>query len=247
MPQANTPPASLMADLSSSVPNSTRQNVSTKSDVPQALLMAREDSFGIVRPCDATMDTTMGVILFPGMPPRLWKSYSSGMPKSTVSPVEAMALVRAATSSRSELLTLNAETKDSISLSESPPSCMSDTMEPISSALSFPPFIFFLMDLTDSGRGEKTMSTTSPSDTEQRSIIRWGIITVPLYWSESDTATEDIVVLPPVILTRSVSSTPSLRQSSLHIITNGSEVRISVRRAVNLITGEMHSPIIKGF
>ena len=51
-------------------------------------------------------------------------------------------------------LTLNADTNESISLSVSRPSLMSDTMEPISSPSSSRPSIFFLMAIIDSGGGE---------------------------------------------------------------------------------------------
>ena len=77
----------------------------------------------------------------------------------------------------SELLILNAETNASISFSERLPSMISLTMESISSGDSFPPLIFFLMERTDSGRGEYLTSTTSPSDMPQRSCM-YGVITI---------------------------------------------------------------------
>ena len=88
--QENTPPASSVTRLTSSESRSTLQKVSTKSAVPQALLMALEDSFGMVRPLAAVMDTTMGVILFPGIPPKLWKSKTLAWSKEILSPVPAM-------------------------------------------------------------------------------------------------------------------------------------------------------------
>ena len=81
-----------MIDLTSSVPRSTLQKVSTKSAVPHALLIARDDSFGILRPAAATIETTMGVILLPGMPPKLWKSKTLSEPNDILSPVSAIAL-----------------------------------------------------------------------------------------------------------------------------------------------------------
>ena len=65
-----------------------------KSAEPQALLTARDDILGMVRPSDATIETTMGVILLPGRPPRLWKSNTGLIPRSTVLPVAAMERVR---------------------------------------------------------------------------------------------------------------------------------------------------------
>ena len=90
--QENTPPVESTIDDTSSVSRSTRQKVSTKSAVPDGLLMALDESFGMRRPSDATMDTTIGVILFPGTPPKLWKSKTLLSPKSRHLPVEAMTL-----------------------------------------------------------------------------------------------------------------------------------------------------------
>ena len=88
----NTPPTSEAMRLTSSESRSTSQKVSTKSAVPQALLMALDDSFGMVRPASAAIDTTMGVILFPGTPPKLWKSNTRTSSKDILSPVSAMDL-----------------------------------------------------------------------------------------------------------------------------------------------------------
>ena len=89
--QENTPPCSSVMRLTSSASRSTLQNVSTKSAVPQALLIALEDSLGIFRPAAATMETTTGVILFPGSPPKLWKSNTLSVPNDISFPVSAMA------------------------------------------------------------------------------------------------------------------------------------------------------------
>ena len=97
-PHENTPPTSMAILLTSSAGMSTLQNVSTKSEVPQALLMARDDVLGIMIPAAAHMDTTMGVILFPGTPPMLWKS-NTGLPlNSRRSPVSTIAFAWAAIS-----------------------------------------------------------------------------------------------------------------------------------------------------
>ena len=85
--------------MSFSAVTSIPQNVSTKSDVPHALLMARDDVLGSISPAAATMDTTMGVILLPGTPPMLWKSNTGDLSKGITSPVSTIALAKAAISS----------------------------------------------------------------------------------------------------------------------------------------------------
>ena len=100
-PHENTPPISWVISLSESASISTLQNVSTKSDVPHALLMAREEVLGIMMPAAATMDTTMGVTLLPGTPPRLWKSNTGVLSNLIISPVSAMATVKSAISEMS--------------------------------------------------------------------------------------------------------------------------------------------------
>lgn len=95
----NTPPVSSEMRRTSSASRSTLQNVSTKSAVPQALLIARDDSLGMVSPAAATMDTTIGVILLPGRPPKLWKSKTCLSWNVSSSPVSAYARAMAAISS----------------------------------------------------------------------------------------------------------------------------------------------------
>ena len=150
-PQANTPPTSSVTRFRLSASMATSQNVSTKSDVPHALLMAREDSLGIMTPAAATMDTTMGVILLPGTPPRLWKSNTCGLSNSIMSPVLAMALVKSAISSISMPLMYRAVSHAEISILDSLLFRMSTTMDSISSFDSFSPSIFLRIDLTESG------------------------------------------------------------------------------------------------
>ncbi len=122
--------------------------------MPQALLTALEDIFGMTRPSEATMDTTTGVMLLPGTPPRLWKSNTGDTPSSAVLPVDAMALARSATSDRSEFMVVKAETKVSISFWVIEPSEISWTIDIISDAVSLEPSIFLLMERMDSGGGE---------------------------------------------------------------------------------------------
>ena len=150
-PHANTPPTSSDTRFSESASISTLQKVSTKSEVPQALLMARDESFGIMIPAAATMDTTMGVILFPGTPPRLWKSNTGCLSNSMMSPVLAMALVKSAISPMFIPLMYRDVSQAEISILESLLLRMSTTMDSISSFESFSPSIFLRMDLTESG------------------------------------------------------------------------------------------------
>ena len=150
-PHANTPPTSSATRLRVSTSSSTLQKVSTKSDVPQALLMAREDVFGIMTPAAATIDTTMGVILFPGTPPKLWKSNTGCLSNLIMSPVWAMALVKSAISSMSMPLMYSAVNQAEISIFDSLFSRMSDTMASISSLESFSPSIFLRIERTESG------------------------------------------------------------------------------------------------
>ena len=107
----------------------TSQKVSTKSDVPHALLIARDESLGIIIPSAATMDTTMGVILLPGMPPRLWKSNTGSLSNLIMSPVSAMALVKSAISSMSMPFMCREVSHAEISILDSLFSRMSVTIE----------------------------------------------------------------------------------------------------------------------
>ena len=47
-------------------------------EVPAGEVIAREDVLGIIRPLAATMATTSGVVLFPGIPPMLCLSTTIG-------------------------------------------------------------------------------------------------------------------------------------------------------------------------
>ena len=51
------------------IENSTLAIVSMTSAVPAALVIALEDVFGIINPAAAQIETTIGVVLFPGIPP----------------------------------------------------------------------------------------------------------------------------------------------------------------------------------
>lgn len=55
--------------LTSSKENSTFAIVSITSAVPDAEVIARDELFGIINPAAAQIETTIGVVLFPGIPP----------------------------------------------------------------------------------------------------------------------------------------------------------------------------------
>src|SRR3989338_7945275 len=55
--------------LTSFTENSTGAIVSITSAVPAALVIALEEDFGIINPAEAHIETTIGVVLFPGIPP----------------------------------------------------------------------------------------------------------------------------------------------------------------------------------
>ena len=150
-PHANTPPTSSAMDMSLLALSSTSQKVSTKSDVPHALLIALEEVLGIIRPAAATMDMTMGVILLPGTPPRLWKSNTGDLENFTMSPVFAMAMVKSAISAMSIPLMCKAVSQADISMLAILFSRISLTMASISSLVSLPPSIFLRTYLTESG------------------------------------------------------------------------------------------------
>ena len=137
--------------LTESASISTSQNVSTKSDVPHALLMAREDILGIMTPAAATMETTIGVILLPGTPPKLWKSNTGCLSNLIMSPVWAIAFVKSAISSMSIPFMYRAVSHADISILDSLLSNMSTTTDSISSRASLSPSIFLLMERTESG------------------------------------------------------------------------------------------------
>ena len=210
-PHAKTPPTSSDTLFSFSASMRTSQKTSTKSEVPHALLMARDESLGIMIPAAATMETTMGVILFPGMPPRLWKSNTGSLSNLMISPVSAMATVKSAISSMSISLMYRAVSQAEISILDSLFSRISSTMARISSLSSFSPSIFLRME---SGLGAYWTFTTSPSSTPHLSMRLRCIRTAPFSTSVSDLLTRATMVLLPVMLTRSFSLTPISKQSS---------------------------------
>lgn len=73
---------------------STLVSTSIVSAVPAGDVMARDDVLGMVKPCAATMATTIGVVLLPGKPPTQCLSTISSCPQSSLSPLSTMARVR---------------------------------------------------------------------------------------------------------------------------------------------------------
>ena len=192
--------------------------------MPHALLIAREDSLGILRPAAATMETTIGVILFPGSPPKLWKSKTLSDPKEILSPDSAMALAYAAISSVSIPLMYSAVSQAEASILESLPATTSATSCEIFSGSRRFPSIFSRMYLTDSGLWDTATSAIPPTATPARSCTEGGTSTVPGETRVSETDTIAMAADPPEILTRSPSATPRTRQSSSCISTVGSDV-----------------------
>lgn len=60
------------------------------SAVPAGEVMAREDVFGIVSPCAATIATTIGVVRFPGKPPTQCLSITGETSQSPASSISRM-------------------------------------------------------------------------------------------------------------------------------------------------------------
>ena len=212
-PQANTPPTFSEIDFSFVVSISTSQNVSTKSDVPHALLIARDDVFGSINPAAATMETTMGVTLLPGTPPTLWKSNTGVRSNWTLSPVLTMATVMSAISSTSIPLMYNDVSQAETSIIDNLASRMSSMTALISSLLSLWPSIFFLMLLTDSGLGENTTLTSVPSLAPIFSMTAFGRRISPLFTRVSVLFAVTTYDLMESIRTRSPSLTPNSMQS----------------------------------
>ena len=218
-PHASTPPTSSAILFRSVVFISTLQKVSTKSEVPHALLMARDDVFGSISPAAATMETTMGVTLFPGTPPTLWKSNTGVRSNSILSPVLTIATVMSAISSTSIPLMYRAVSHADTSISDNLASSISLMTALISSLVSFWPSIFFLMLLTDSGLGENTTFTSIPSLAPIFSITFFGIRISPGFTSESDLLAVTTYDLDASMRTLSPSLIPISLQSSSWMMT----------------------------
>ena len=82
------------------------------SAVPAGDVIAREDVFGMVKPSAATMDTTIGVVRFPGSPPTECLSTTTSDFQDSLSPASTIAWVRASISSSSSGRVAHAVTKD---------------------------------------------------------------------------------------------------------------------------------------
>ncbi len=99
-PQTMHPPSRSTTRRIASRSRSTRVSVSIVSAVPAGDVIARDDVFGIHTPAAATIDTTMGVVRFPGRPPTPCLSATTGWSHVTRSPTWTMPRVSATTSSR---------------------------------------------------------------------------------------------------------------------------------------------------
>lgn len=71
------------------------------SAVPAGLVIARDEVFGMTRPCEATIATTIGVVRLPGSPPTECLSTTIGASQASRSPASIIAWVRLTVSPRS--------------------------------------------------------------------------------------------------------------------------------------------------
>ncbi len=78
-PQTRQPRHAATTSFISSTDTSTRASTSMVSAVPAGEVIAREDVFGMVRPCAATIGTTIMEVRFPGMPPMQCLSTTMGL------------------------------------------------------------------------------------------------------------------------------------------------------------------------
>jgi len=97
-PQTITPPTFSVSSLISAAENSTGANISIRSAVPPAPVMARELVLGMSSPAAATIGTMSSETLLPGTPPMLCLSITGWVSKWIRSPVSIMALVSHSTS-----------------------------------------------------------------------------------------------------------------------------------------------------
>ena len=75
----------------SSTETSTRASTSIVSAVPAGEVIAREDVLGMVRPCAATIGTTIMEVRLPGMPPMQCLSTTIGLGHFSCVPATAIA------------------------------------------------------------------------------------------------------------------------------------------------------------
>ena len=100
-PQAKQAPVLLTIFSSSRAEKSTLHSVSTTSAVPAALVIALDYVFGKTRPDAAQIETIIGVVLFPAIPPMLCLSTILFPCRCKTSPVLTIALVIQYISSKS--------------------------------------------------------------------------------------------------------------------------------------------------
>ncbi len=98
-PQIRQPLQAATIAFISSTPTLTRASTSIVSAVPAGDVMAREEVFGMVRPCAATIGTTIIDVRLPGIPPMQCLSTTIGSAHFSCVPASAIARVRAINSS----------------------------------------------------------------------------------------------------------------------------------------------------
>ena len=97
-PHTRQPWQALTTSRMSLTPRSTRARTSIVSAVPAGEVIARDEVFGIVNRCAATIGTTTIEVRLPGMPPMQCLSTTSGWSHFNCVPASAMARVRASIS-----------------------------------------------------------------------------------------------------------------------------------------------------
>ena len=97
-PQTKQPRQAATTSLISSTLRSTRASTSMVSAVPAGEVIARDEVLGMVRPCAATIGTTIIEVRFPGMPPMQCLSTTTGLGHLNCVPARAIALTKASSS-----------------------------------------------------------------------------------------------------------------------------------------------------
>ena len=100
-PQTKQPPSRWTTRRICSKSSATGVIVSITSAVPAGEVMALDDVFGIVSPAAVMIDTTIGVVRFPGNPPTQCLSAIGACPQSSRLPAASIARVRSIVSCKS--------------------------------------------------------------------------------------------------------------------------------------------------
>ena len=162
-PHAIHAPAFLIIFINCFALNSTFAIVSTTSAVPEAAVIARDDVFGRIRPATAHIETTIGVVRFPAIPPILCLSATIlFLANFNLFPVFTIAFVRYTTSFIDIPLSFSAATKYAISASVKLFLTISNISVFNSSLDSSFPESFFFIKWLDGESSDTLISTCAP-------------------------------------------------------------------------------------